>query len=87
MRQVGQTTDGREVYADLYSLTHTNGIPLSIVVSEVLARNGMVDWERLLNEMLEHGVKRVSALAQIRDAMPLDWPVNELMEKLTYENA
>lgn len=82
LRVVGETVDGKDVYAGVYYVTHTFGLPLAIVVDQLVKRNGVPDWPALLDEMLEHGMKHSTALLMIQDAMPTDWPIDALMAKL-----
>lgn len=59
LRQTGVTLEGRPVFAGVYRLFETTGLPLDLLGQIIWERGGAVDWEATAEEMRSAGVADV----------------------------
>ena len=69
MRQSGITTDDRPVVADVFPLVGTRGVPLDIVLGELLKAGFVVDWQDFVRQALADGANPERLRTKILDAV------------------
>ena len=75
MKVVGQTVDGEAVWAGLYDLYQTHGVPMSLTLSRL---PGVPSWTHEVAAMRTHGMADCSILAFLSEViddstLPLSW--------------
>ena len=69
LKLVGKTTDGKLVFAGVYRLYETHGIPFTAIFEMLDQRGAVPDWLALICEARDSGVTPVRAIAKIHDAV------------------
>lgn len=69
MREVGKTTDGRLVVAEVYRFRETHGLPLEFIAEALLSQGIVVSWKHYLLEAIDAGMKPSRILAEISSVL------------------
>lgn len=57
MRQTGETTEGKPVYAGVFPLVGTHGIPLELILDRFKETDRVMDWPQYVADALKDGHK------------------------------
>lgn len=69
LKQCGVAENGKPVFEGLFRFRETHGLPLEVVIAEVVKSGGVVGWLELHDEMVAAGVR--SPFSVIDDALGL----------------
>lgn len=69
MKQSGITTDGKPVFAGVFPLMGTHGVPLEIILHNFMDTNRVVDWPDYIKSALKDGHKPRTIKARILAAV------------------
>ena len=69
LEQVGETTDGKAVYAGVYKTFETYGIPLDTLLQTLRDRNGIPCWISFYREAQDAGMKHERILSKLDEAL------------------
>ena len=64
--QTGVTADGRAVFAGIFALYETHGVPLEDIMFGLLQRDALPDWLDLFDRGLASGMKRSNVVRMIQ---------------------
>lgn len=67
LKQCGVAENGKPVFEGLFRFRETHGLPLEVVIAEVVKSGGVVGWLELHDEMVAAGVR--SPFSVIDDAL------------------
>ena len=67
MKVVGQTVDGKDVWAGLYDLYQTHGVPMSLTLSAFFP--DVPSWPHEVIAMRKHGIADAGILARLTEAI------------------
>lgn len=69
LQPVGQTPEGLIVVKGIFPLTDTHGIPLDIVLDQLLSRGYMPDWFDYFDSAVKSGMKPERVLLRLSAAV------------------
>lgn len=67
--QVGVTSDGKQVYAGVFSFYETHGIPLDIIFNCAIDQNWIPCWISLYKEAFSSGMKHERIISKLNEAI------------------
>lgn len=69
MKQSGETTEGRPVYAEVFPLVGTHGIPLELILHQFKDNGIVMDWPDYVAGAMKDGHKPRTIKARILSAV------------------
>lgn len=70
---VGQTQDGKTVYANVYQFFETHGMPLDILFGMLRDRGSLPCWVSFHREACAAGMKHARVLSKLDEALSDVW--------------
>lgn len=70
LRRTGRTLDGRPIVAGVYRFFETHGLPLDILIEELLEQGCVIDWPAFRAEAREAGLSNERLRARLHAVVP-----------------